>query len=75
VVNQIIEEASGEAYWKARVESQGKAAGCSAAGPGPRNARNGHDMAESENFVTSFHRDFLLFVMGNHHFFMGSRYF
>lgn len=24
VVNQIIEEASGEAYWKARVESQGK---------------------------------------------------
>ena len=24
VVNQIIEEGSGEAYWKARVESQGK---------------------------------------------------
>ena len=27
VVNQIIEEGSGEAYWKARVESQGKAGG------------------------------------------------
>lgn len=27
VVNQIIEESSGEAYWKARVESQGKAGG------------------------------------------------
>ena len=26
VVNQIIDEASGEADWKARVESQGKAA-------------------------------------------------
>ena len=27
VVNQIIEEGSGEAYWKARVESQGKVGG------------------------------------------------
>lgn len=29
-MNQIIEEGSGEAYWKARVESQGKVWGAQA---------------------------------------------
>ena len=32
-MNQIIEEGSGEAYWKARVESQGKVWGAQADHP------------------------------------------
>ena len=51
-MNQIIEEGSGEAYWKARVESQGKAGG-GTGGTGRGTAGRAASM-ESEKVGASF---------------------
>ena len=67
VVNQIIDEASGEAYWKARVESQGKAES--------RTGRMGMAWQKVRILFTGISfflwRETILFSMGSYYFWLG----